>query len=336
MKVSPDRNPLRRLAEARRVLVVAHRNADVDAVASAVAIKGLAAASGPSKHVTLVAPEGVTLQSKKVLGVLKANFLEEIPSHRYDLVIITDTGHSSLLSAQTDMIESIDSYKVLIDHHPPDESMRRIVDSAVIDTHASSASEVVFQLAESASIKVSRETAKALLLGIMADSQFLTIASNGTISSVDRLCALGADVEKARSVLRIRRDASESIARIKASKRAAYYRAGEWIVAVTTVGSFQASVARALIDVGADLAMALGEVGEETRASLRATQIFKEKSGLHLGTDICKAFSERLGGAGGGHPTAASMNVPAKPDVVTKMFRETLEGKLGLPLKELS
>jgi nanoRNase/pAp phosphatase (c-di-AMP/oligoRNAs hydrolase) len=336
LNASLNRNPLRRLAGARRILVVTHRNADVDAVASAVALKRLASASGPGKRITLVSPEGVTLQSRKVLSVLKATFLEEIPNQRYDLVIITDTGHSSLLSAQTEVIKSIDAYKVLIDHHPPDESMKGIVDSAVIDIKASSASELVFRLAEGAAIRVTREAAKALLLGIMADSQFLTIASNGTISSVDRLCVLGGDVEKSRSMLRTRRDVSESIARIKASRRATYYRAGEWLAAVTTVGSFQASVARALVDVGADVSLALGEVGDETRASLRSTQIFKEKTGIHLGTDFCKAFSDRLGGAGGGHPTAASMNVPARPEVIIQAFKETLAAKLDLQLKELS
>jgi nanoRNase/pAp phosphatase (c-di-AMP/oligoRNAs hydrolase) len=336
LRVSLKRNPLTRLQQARSVLVVTHRNADVDAVASAVAIKRLASTSGPRKQVTLVAPEGVTLQSKKVLEFLKMSLLEEIPIKRFDLVIVTDTGHSALLSAQTETLRSMDAYRVLIDHHPPDESMKGLVDYAVVDVKASSASELVFRLAEEASLKVSRRAANALLLGIMADSQFLTIASNRTIAAVDRLCMLGGDVEVARSVLRIRRDVSESIARIKASRRAAYYRADEWLVATTTVGSFQASVARALIDVGADFAVALGEVDDETRASMRSTQVFKERTGVHLGTDICKALSDELGGAGGGHPTAASMNVKAKPEVVLQKVKETIERKLGLQLKELS
>jgi len=230
----------------------------------------------------------------------------------------------------------MDACRVLIDHHPPDESMKEVVDLAIVDVKASSASELVFSLAEGASLKVSRDAARVLLLGVMADSQFLTLASNRTLASVARLCALGGDVEKARSLLRTRRDVSESIARIKASRRAMYYRANDWLVATTTVGSFQASVARALIDVGADVAAALGEVEGETRASFRSTQVFKEKTGLHLGTDVCKGLSEQLGGAGGGHATAASMNVHAKPDVVVQKFKETLEGKLNLQLKELS
>lgn len=313
-----------------------HRNADVDAVASAFAIKRLASASGGRKKVTLVSPEGVTLQSRKVLSLLKASFLEEIPVQPYDLVFVTDTGHSSLLSAQLEVIRSMKSYRVLVDHHPPDDSMKGVVDRAVVDIRASSASELVFRLAEGAGIQVRKPTATALLLGIMADSQFLTIASNRTISAVDRLCRLGADVEKARSVLRTRRDVSESIARIKASKRATYYRAGDWLVALTTVGSFQASVARSLIDVGADVSLALGEVEEETRASLRSTQIFKEKTGIHLGIDFCKAFSDAHGGAGGGHPTAASMNVRAKPEAVILSFKEFLGSRLGIQLKEIT
>ncbi len=265
-----------------------------------------------------------------MLTTIKASFLEEIPAQPYDLVFITDTGHSSLLSAQTDVIKSMKAYRVLIDHHPLDESMKGIVDSAVVDVNASSASEMVFLLAEGAGLKVRRQAAKVLLLGLMADSQFLTLASNRTVSSVARLCDLGADLENARSVLRTRRDVSESIARIKASKRASYFRAGEWLVAMTTVGSFQASVARSLIDVGADVSLALGEVGDETRASVRSTQIFKEKTSLHLGTDFCKAFADKSGGAGGGHPTAASMNVPSKPEWSSTPSRRCSKARLGL------
>jgi len=336
LRYSSGRNPLRGLAAARRILIVTHRNADVDAVASAFAIKRLAAEAGSRKDVTLVSPEGVTLQSRKVLSVLRARFLEEIPDRDYDLVFVTDTGHSALLGVQLEVIRSMKSHRVLIDHHPPDDSMKGVVDAAVIDINASSASEMVFLLAEGAGMAIRRETAKALLLGVMADSQFLTLASNRTISTVERLCRLGGDVEKARSVLRTRRDVSESIARIKASRRASYYRAGDWLAAVTTVGSFQASVARSMIDVGADVSMALGEVEGETRASLRSTQIFKEKTSLHLGTDFCKAFSDKAGGAGGGHPTAASMNVSTRPDLVIQAFKEFLEEKLSSQLKEIA
>jgi len=335
LRYSSARNPLRRLAEARRILVVTHRNADVDAVASAYAMKLLASAAGPRKDVTMVSPEGVTLQSKKVLSTFGARFREEIPSRDYDLVFVTDTGHSALLSAQLDAIKSMKSYRVLIDHHPLDESMKEVVDSALVDIGASSASEMVFLLAEGAGIKMGRRAAKVLLLGLMADSQFLTLASNRTIDTVKKLCGLGANLEEARSLLRTRRDVSESIARIKASKRASYFRAGEWLVAFTTVGSFQASVARSLVEVGADVSLALGEVEGETRASLRSTQIFKEKTSIHLGTDFCKAFADRSGGAGGGHPTAASMNVPAKPDAVVQAFKDFVGARLGVTLKEV-
>lgn len=325
-----------RLRTSKDVLVLTHRNADVDAVASAMAVAMVSKSFGRGKRICLVSPSGMSVQSRKVVEEFGFEFMTEIPQKSFDVAFVTDTGHSALLREQTEVLKGLKSYKVLIDHHPLDESMKAVVDRAVTDVTSSSASELVFRLAEKASVKVGRKMAQVLLLGIMADSQFLTLASNRTIAVVHRLCTLGGDVEKARTLLRMRRDVSESIARIKGAKRGSYYRAGEWLVAVSTIGSFQASVARALVELGADVAMAVGEAEGETRASMRSTQIFKERTGLHLGTDVCKEIANRLGGSGGGHPTAASMNLKVPPDKVLASFKEALEARLGQKLKELA
>jgi nanoRNase/pAp phosphatase (c-di-AMP/oligoRNAs hydrolase) len=336
LNISTRTNPLAILRKAKDALVVTHRNADVDAVASAVALKMLTRGAGRGRRVVMVAPEGASAQSRKVFDRYADAFLPEIPQKDFDFVIITDTGHSALLSEQTDKLRAMRCPKVLVDHHPPDESMKEMVDRAIVDVNASSASELVYRLAVEAGLPVRPQTAQVLLLGIMADSQFLTLARNRTIGYVNELCHLGADIEKARSALRVRRDISESIARAKAARRAAYYRAQDWLVGVSTVGSFQASVARSLIDLGADISLAVGEAEGETRASMRCTQIFKERTGLHLGTDFCKELAERMGGSGGGHPTAASMNVKLKPEAVIVAFKEKVEQKLGTELKEIT
>jgi len=86
------------------------------------------------------------------------------------------------------------------------------------------------------------------------------------------------------------------------------YRAKGWVIAVSTVGSFQANVARSLTQLGADVAMVVGEVDSEVKGSLRAHQRFQAETKVHLGTDVAEVIS-RGRGYGGGHPTAASFTL---------------------------
>jgi nanoRNase/pAp phosphatase (c-di-AMP/oligoRNAs hydrolase) len=93
------------------------------------------------------------------------------------------------------------------------------------------------------------------------------------------------------------------------------------VVATSTVGSFQAHVARALVYLGADLAVVGGESDGETRFSLRSTQRFLDGSKVQLGTQVAGEMSKRLGGHGGGHATAASFSTAAGEE-------ETMEATL--------
>jgi nanoRNase/pAp phosphatase (c-di-AMP/oligoRNAs hydrolase) len=103
-------------------------------------------------------------------------------------------------------------------------------------------------------------------------------------------------------------DFSERVARLKASRRAKVFRIGRWIVALSHVSAFQASAARALIDLGAHVAVVAGEKNGKTEISLRCTREFHERTSIHLGKDIAKPLGEYLSGMGGGHSTAAGVN----------------------------
>jgi nanoRNase/pAp phosphatase (c-di-AMP/oligoRNAs hydrolase) len=79
------------------------------------------------------------------------------------------------------------------------------------------------------------------------------------------------------------------------------------------VSAFEASAARALIDLGVHMAAVAGKKGDGIEISLRCTRDFTEKTGIHLGKDIAKPLGESLQGQGGGHAMAAGVN--AKGDV---------------------
>jgi|BEDMetMinimDraft_2_1075160.scaffolds.fasta_scaffold00837_6 Exopolyphosphatase-related proteins len=318
-----------------RVLIITHRNGDVDGVASSIAAKRLILRINRKAKVHLVSPEGTSFQAKRVVDALKEEFIDKIPEDGYELIIITDTGHSSLLKEEVEVIRSAKAKKVLIDHHPLDSSMKGLADVALVDEEASSASEMVLRLFKELKIRPDKKACNSIALGIMSDSQFLTIAKGQTIIAMAELVNYGVDVEKIRSILRYRRDPSEQIARIKGVLRSEFYRSQSWIIGCTEVGSYHASVARALVELGCDVALAAGEIQDGTRGSIRSSQAFYLSSKIHLGNDVCKVLAEKLGGSGGGHPTAGAFNTAKSYDEVKKTFLRIVEDELGERLKKI-
>lgn len=308
----------------RLAYVITHRLADVDAYCSAYATAKLLKSLG-SSSVKVVLPEGLNMVAEKVSKEFPLAVDNNPDFAKADLIVIVDTNNPLLLSDMaTDIIES-KARKVLIDHHPLARDSRKLVKTMFLDTKATSASELVYRLYKMCRIKMSKLVAHVILVGLMADSQHLFLATNQTIEAVNDLCKAGASLQGARKVLTNEREPSERIARLKASQRASVYGANSYIIAFSKVGSFQASAAKALTDIGADLGIVISGDDKKSKASMRSTQRFYNESKLHLGTDIAGKLSE----AGGGHPTAASLTVNIGEDELEKTLMNAIEAKLG-------
>jgi hypothetical protein len=99
-------------------------------------------------------------------------------------------------------------------------------------------------------------------------------------------------------------DISEKIAKIKGMQRTQLVRIGKYLVGITNVSSFGASVASMLINLGFDIAIVSSKEKSEFKITTRATSDICFETGLHLGK-ILNNVSE---GSGGGHDGAASIN----------------------------
>jgi nanoRNase/pAp phosphatase (c-di-AMP/oligoRNAs hydrolase) len=298
--------------------VVCHRNADADAYLSAYALSRLIGSLAPGCRVDLVTPGGMTLLTQKLSRRFPHPALERSDDD-YDLYVAVDVGDEELLNDWKEKIRESEGVRVLVDHHPLRESTS--YDRVIVDEGATSAAEVVFSMFQELGVGVDRDTAQALLEGIMFDSSHLAIVSPLGLRAVVKLMDAGADLAVARKELRTEPDYGEVLAKMKGAQRLKIYRGGDWVVATSTVGSFQAHVARALVYLGADLAVVGGESDGETRFSLRSTQRFLDGSKVQLGTQVAGEMSKRLGGHGGGHATAASFSTAAGEE-------ETMEATL--------
>ncbi len=313
----------------RRAAVICHRNADADAYLSAYAVSALLARIAPKCVVDIVTPEGMTALTTKLSGKFPHRTVEQADED-YDLYVAVDVGDTELLKNWLAKMVAGSGVKVLIDHHPLRDAS--LYDHVIVDEEATSAAEVVYGLFEELRMKVDPKTAQALLEAVLFDSSHLAIAGVGGLRTAVSLIGAGADLTEARRDLRTKPEYGEVLAKLKGAQRVEIYRSGDWVVATSRVGSFQAHVARALISLGADVGVVAGETDEETRVSLRATQRFHDETKVHMGIQVAEQLGKRLGGHGGGHATAASFSCTVDEDEVKEKTLEEIGELLGQKL----
>jgi len=309
----------------KKAAILCHRHADADTYLSAYALSFILKSLMPEAELSIVVPDGMSTLTKK----LAESYPSVSPPREdedYDLLVAVDIGRLELLGEEwAERIRRSKAVRILIDHHPRQEDAP--YDQTLIDTGSSSAAELVYILSKELGVPLDEKTSQALLVAILFDSQFLSLASPRTLRVVLELIGRGARLDEARASLRSPPDYGEVIAKLKAARRSKVYRARGWVIAVSTVGSFQANVARSLTQLGADVALVVGKVDSEVKGSLRSHQRFQTETKVHLGTDIAEAIS-RGRGYGGGHPTAASFTLTSGDEQGTISDFLALMGKL--------
>ena len=306
MSLPSERFPFVGTERLRSVAVVCHRNADVDAYLSAYALSALMKQLSPSAEVDIVAPGKMTLPARRLARIFPHRVVDEGGGETYELFVAVDVGHTELLGSWLGKMRGSGAFKVLVDHHPIQRTT--LYDRTIVDREATSAAEVVYAIYGNLRVPMKRRVAQALLAAILFDSQHLAIAGQSALKAAVGLIEDGASLEKARRMLRGEPDYGEVVARLKGAQRLEIIRIGPWVMARSRVGSFQAPVARGLLNLGADIAIATGRTEGETRCSLRSSARFFDATKIHLGTKVAAVVGrEGVGGYGGGHPTAASL-----------------------------
>lgn len=311
-----------------RVLLFCHHNADPDSICAAYAFQELSEALDASVKSDIVLPGGASSISKRVIEELSIVIAEEPLVDDADLLVMLDTATLRQLEEWGEVVSSADAPKVFIDHHPPHPETSSVASLSLVDENASSTCEIVHQMYEGYGLVPSTKVAKALLIGIAYDSKHFSIGTARTLRSVFQLLEINGPLEEIFSLLTPERDRSERIARLKAAQRIRLHEVGDWIIATSHLSSFQASAARALLGLGADVAFVAGRDKRKLRASLRATDRFYRETSIHLGRDIAMTLGEEFSGAGSGHPTAAGVNGKGDPRTMLMRFIELMSSKV--------
>ena len=217
---------------------------------------------------------------------------------------------------------------VIVDHHKPPVEKEFPVALEIVDDRSRSTCEIVYRLYEEAGVKVDRDLAKALFLGIAFDTQLFRYADAKTFLITSELVKSGLKPEEILDLFTVSMENSERIARIKASKRAKTLMLNGWLIAISHVSSYQASAARALINLGYHLSIVCGEKSGKVQVSLRCTREFHEKTGMDLASDLAEPLGKLLRGAGGGHSTSAGVNGYGSLEETIKLCESILKKRL--------
>ncbi len=311
------------------ILLLCHQNADPDAVCSAFAFSQLLKRLYPKLGVGIASPEGVSRLSKALVARLLMVLREEEPNFKdADMIIMVDTNTIQQLGEWRKGVEESSAPLVVVDHHASHPETEKVATLCICDENASSTCEIVYGFFVELGLTPTKEEAEALFLGIAFDTKHFILANSNTFKAAAGLITAGVNAREALSRLSLPMDLSERIARLKASKRVRLTRIGNLLVAFSHVRSYQASAARALIEIGANLAMVGGQRDDELQISIRSDQEFYRQTGLHLGRDLAKPLGEYLHGMGGGHSTAAGVNGVGDFEAAVKRALRILREKL--------
>jgi len=324
---------IKMVKEVSRIVITSHQNSDVDAVLSCYVTKKIVNKLNPWATVDIITP-GINLQARRVtenLGIA-TEITERDSLPQYDLCFLIDVNNPAHIGALRDYVAS-GKPLAIIDHHRPSINMPHNALS-IIDDNAVATAEVLCDVLISLDVKPTKEEAQCLLIGILSDSRRLTIGTEKTLRDVAFLLSHGASLSEAVATLGMSMSYSEKIARLKASQRASLYSLGQWVVAISIVGSYEASAARALIDLGADLAAVCNQLDGEARLCARASEDFIKSTGIHLGEEL-ERLGSMMSGSGGGHASAACVTIPRQCSEVVEGFLVLVSNKLKLPIKEI-
>ncbi len=307
------------------VTLTTHKNADPDAAASIIALNKLIKHINPKITVHISLPEGLSGVSKKLLNAFNLT-IEAESDIVGNVVIVVDTSSSYQLGLLRDKV--LEKKIILIDHHTAGDLVNKAYLS-IIDRNASSTTEIVYRMIKALGVELNANELSIVLSGIVYDTRHFILAKPETLIIAADLMLKGANYKKVLNSMFIPPTISEKIAKIKAALRMQAYRLKDIIVILTRIGAFEASVARSLIDVGADVVFVVCKRKNETRLIARASQSFKEVTKIHLGKDILEQLKKYFPqGSGGGHDLAGGFTGIADPDLLLSMAFKVLVDKL--------
>lgn len=301
--------------------ITTHRSADPDALASVVLSCWILRQFKTS--CCTIFPEGLNKLSKRILKELNLNIDRcgiNVPS---SLLVVDASNAVQLGNLDIKKFKKI----YVIDHHAPGD-LREKATKSYINSNAVTNTQLLVHAINSLGLELEDTSLATLgLSGIIFDSRRFQLVDIDMLEAVRLLILWGGSYRKAlaiTSLTQIREELSLRMARLKALQRVKLGRAcKDILVAVTRIGSFESRVAKMLVDLGADVSTVIGYHGNELRISIRVST---EALGDNIDAlTLSRYISNKTGGSGGGHQTAAMVHVRVQGKLTEERIEEIFD-----------
>lgn len=316
-------------------LIITHHLVDIDALASTQAFKIFLNQLWPNKKVFLTYSK-FTKSTKRFISKFNQKYPKidlygdkEYDLSKIDLIIILDTNNYDqiILNGENDL-KSLEIPLIFIDHHlnlNPNASTLNLIDDKQHST-----SEIIHKFYEQFSLELSSPCIFLLIAGILTDTGFFKYCDNKSIKLISKLLSPQIEFQEVKNLLEFDKDISEKIAEIKGLQRVKIIRVEDWLIGITQISNFRASVASTLLNAGFDVAIVYSRDKASTKITTRAKNHICQKTSLHLGK-ILNGLSQ---GSGGGHNGAASIFIEGEYDRILdeliNEIKQTLINDLSL------
>ncbi len=297
---------VRLISDSSNVLVMGHKNADIDSIGAAVGVAVAARKKGCRPYIVIDRERAV---GRRLLARLddthtcEGLFIDEqnamLLAGRDTLLVVVDTNRPEIVESG-DLLMACNRIAV-IDHH---RRAANYIENAALNFHepyASSASELVTELLQYIVEPgdMNRVEAEALLAGIVLDTKNFSMHTGvRTFEAAAYLRASGADTVDIKRLFQ--NELSESLARFDVIKAARMYRDQTAVVALeySIDRMIAAQAADELLNIaGVDASFVVFPIPGQIVLSARS-----------LGKINVQVVMEKLGG--GGHQTIAGAQVP--------------------------
>jgi len=322
----------------KTILITTHELADLDGVSSSIALNFFLKKLVNNLKI-LIYFSGISKRTELFLERLKQKFPDFNP-------IFADSFENADIDTffilDTNKLENVDEFLSLtqfqrekcrfffIDHHFSDRktiNSKENIEGIFLDEYSSTC-EILVDLFEEFNVSYTDPIRFLLIAGIITDTGYFKFANNHTIQALANLLYDNIDYQELRLMLKTEPDISEKIARIKGTQRAKMVKFKKWLIGISHVSSFEASVANILIKVGFDVAMVISEREDENRVSIRAKKRICRKTGLHLGK-LLESISKEFKANGGGHDGAASINIAKEEGILKDVILDKIKENLS-------
>ena len=300
--------------KSKKILITTHDSADIDGLASCFGLKFLIEKYFHAADVFIYFPE-ITKATRDffekiaiIFPSINFSLENEFNSFEFNVIFILDTNNLDQVRFPDNFdINNSSIPFIFIDHHL---NLKEDYDNNpinIIDDRYSSTAEIIYDLSEYFKISLIIPFKHLLIAAVLTDTGYFKYGNNDTILRVSKMLNKEINFQDLLLTLKLEEAIPVKLAKLKALQRVQIIQEGIWLIGISNVGSYEASVASALLKIGFDVGIVYSEKKTSFRISTRAKKKICLETGLHLGK-ILKEVSDMCEGSGGGHDGAASIN----------------------------